>query len=80
MQRATNIDREVTSAQRRRGRSGWIAFAVGMLAMFVLLGVWIVLVEMGGSAASEAVPSAKRPASTITTQDACADSAISDCR
>lgn len=80
MQRTTNIDRAASSAQRQRGRSGWITFTAGMLGMFVLLGAWVVLVEMGGPGAAEADPSAKRPASVIGTQDACDDSAISGCK
>ena len=45
---------------------------IGMAAMFALLAVWVVLVEMGGAHGSEASP--------LMSQDACRGGATSDCR
>ncbi len=44
---------------------------MGMAAMFALLAVWVVLVEMGGARGSEASP--------LKSRDACRG-ATSDCR
>ncbi len=49
MQRTTNIEKARSRDSRRSGRSGWLAFTVGMAAMFAVLAVWVVLVEMRGA-------------------------------
>jgi len=72
MQTTTDINRAAPNRQRKAGRRGWIAFMIGMAAMFALLAVWVVLVEMGGAHGSEA--------RTLMSQDACRDGATSDCR
>lgn len=82
MQREANIGRAASSRQRKGGRQGWIAFAVGMIAMFGLLALWIVLVEMGGERKSKAdlVASELSPAGEPQRSPGCPDAAISDCR
>ena len=72
MQTTTDINRAAPNRQRKAGRRGWIAFMIGMAAMFALLAVWVVLVEMGGAHGSEASP--------LMSQDACRGGATSVCR
>ena len=54
MQRNTN--RTAAAANRRRkGRgSGWFAFAMGIAGMFVLMALWVALVEMPGDQDADA--------------------------
>lgn len=63
------------------GRSGWIAFAVGMGAMFVLLAIWIVLVEMEGERRSDAFIALETPQAQAPAQsDRCREGTESGCR
>ncbi len=40
--------RDAASHRKPRGKkAGWWAFVLGMVGMFVVLAVWVVLVEMG---------------------------------
>lgn len=81
MQTTTKINKATPNRPRTAGHRGWIAFAVGMTAMFALLTIWVVLVEMGGERGSETGLMAQRAqASALNSQDACQGGAISDCR
>lgn len=53
MLRTTNIEKGRSRGARRSGRSGWLAFALGMAAMFAVLAVWVVLVEMRSAPRSD---------------------------
>ncbi len=40
--------------RKPNGRAGWIAFAMGMTAMFAIMAIWVAVVEMGDAPSEEA--------------------------
>lgn len=39
--------------RKPNGRAGWIAFALGMTAMFAIMAIWVVVVEMSDAPSDE---------------------------
>lgn len=39
--------------RKPNGRAGWIAFALGMTAMFAIMAIWVAVVETGDAPSDE---------------------------
>lgn len=54
MQRNTHT-RKAASGRRPQGRkAGWLAFILGMAGMFLIMAVWVALVEVGEDSHTDA--------------------------
>ena len=47
MQRNTHTRKAALDRRRQGKRTGWLAFILGMAGMFVIMAVWVTLVEVG---------------------------------
>lgn len=47
MQRNTDTRKAASDRKRQGKKAGWLAFVLGMAGMFVIMAVWVALVEMG---------------------------------
>ena len=47
MQRNTDKSKAASDRKRQGKKAGWLAFVLGMAGMFVIMAVWVALVEMG---------------------------------